>query len=76
MCPSDGTACGNCLAANCCAQASACLQNPVCDKELQCIIACVQAGGQPQTCFAQCGGNPQVIQAAICAGGTCGMSCL
>jgi hypothetical protein len=75
-CASDGTACGDCIAANCCAQAAACLASPACDAELECIIACTSMGGQPPQCFVQCGANPQVIQAAVCAAGSCGSSCL
>ena len=36
-------------------------------QSLECIVACTGTGGPPQQCFFQCGGNPQVIQAAVCA---------
>jgi hypothetical protein len=72
MCPTDGTACGDCIASNCCAQAAACLNNPACNMGLQCEIECVKNGGAPVTCFQNCGANPQTIQAAICVNNNCG----
>jgi hypothetical protein len=75
-CPSDGTACGDCIASSCCAQASACLSNPACDMTLECLIGCVGMGGQPAQCFGKCGGNPMAIQAALCAAQSCAGACL
>jgi hypothetical protein len=72
MCPSNGTPCGDCIAAKCCPQAEACLTNPACDMALQCVIGCVQMGGMPVQCFTQCGANPGVLPVAACAGNLCG----
>jgi hypothetical protein len=71
-CPTDGTACGDCIASNCCAQSQACLDDPVCNMELHCELGCVKNGGSLPTCFQMCGGNPQTIQAGICAFNNCG----
>jgi hypothetical protein len=71
-CPSNGTACGDCIATKCCNQAAACLADPACTAALQCIFACVQMGGQPLQCFQQCGGNTKAIQAGLCAANSCG----
>jgi hypothetical protein len=40
--------------------------------ELHCELGCVKNGGTPPNCFLMCGGNPQTIQAGICAFNNCG----
>jgi hypothetical protein len=72
MCVTDGTACGDCIAFKCCAQAVACLNDPACDMALACEINCVKNGGALPACFQMCGANPQTIQAGICIANNCG----
>src|SRR5262249_41693541 len=72
MCPSNGTPCGDCVAAACCAQVGACLADPACAAAFECELTCTKMGGQPIQCFQQCGGNPGSLNALTCVANNCG----
>jgi len=72
VCPSNGTTCGDCIAAKCCTQLTACLGAPACAQNIVCFLNCVGNGTGPAQCAAQCIKNPKALQFLLCLGGQCG----
>ncbi|MCK6588943.1 MAG: hypothetical protein L6Q76_15325, partial [Polyangiaceae bacterium] len=76
-CPSDGSACGDCLAQNCCDEFLNCAGNPGCLQAVACFTTCIANGGGPVSCAFQCQvfGNQGAFQLISCAGQNCGGQC-
>ena len=74
-CPSDGSACGDCVAANCCGEIQDCFSSPECVENVACFVGCIAQGGGPVDCFFECGQDPDAINTVVCLAGNCSDSC-
>ncbi|MBX3128374.1 MAG: hypothetical protein KF718_16740 [Polyangiaceae bacterium] len=65
-----------CISGPCCTEVEACFGDAACASFNQCINDCVQGGGNPQNCVAQCqpciGASGAILQSVI----TCLQGCL
>jgi hypothetical protein len=77
QCPSDGSACGDCIAESCCDQFQACLSNPSCLNAVGCFTGCLANGNSFFQCLFQCQvfGNQPALQFIGCTAQSCGNQC-
>jgi hypothetical protein len=76
-CVADGTACGDCLAAGCCAQLIACKQSAPCPASLTCYLACLADAGMGcgPICLSEFQSMAAVTLLIGCGGESCGSVC-
>jgi hypothetical protein len=74
-CPSDGSACGDCVATECCGQLTSCVTNPACAQDLGAFVFCATGGNDPITCFLENVDDPRAFEAAGCFLQNCASSC-